>query len=64
MKIKDANNIVDITDEKDDLQNDLVWKLFATCHTTKNIGGKLMGDEVDLRMFIFSDFKMRDSKKS
>jgi hypothetical protein len=40
-----------------------VWKLFASCHTTKNIDGKLQGDEVDLRMFLFSKYEMKTSNK-
>jgi hypothetical protein len=43
-KFKDANNILDITDEIDDDENTLVWKLFATCHTTKKIDGNFLGD--------------------
>lgn len=38
-------------------------KIFATCHTTKEINGKFMGDEVDLRMFLFSGYEMSKSHK-
>jgi hypothetical protein len=41
-----------------------VWKLFASCHTTKKIDGEFLGDEVDLRMFLFSKYEMKTSKKN
>lgn len=34
-------------------------KLFASCHTVRNIDGKMMGDELDLRMFLFTHFEYR-----
>ena len=37
---------------------DLLYKFFASCHTVRNIGGELMGDELDLRMFLFSEFEL------
>lgn len=36
-KFKDANNIVDITDQVELDEHSLIFKLFATCHTTKKI---------------------------
>lgn len=34
----------------------LMVQLFGTCHTVRNYGGQLLGDEVDLRMYQFSKF--------
>ena len=62
LKFKDADNIVTITDEIDEPENESIWKLFSTCHTTKKIQGQFLGDEVDLRMFLFSKYDMRESQ--
>lgn len=45
----------------EEIENDLVWKLFATCHTTKQVEGVFLGDEVDLRMFLYSQYEMSHS---
>lgn len=37
LHIKDSENIIDITEDLDEPENSLLWKLFATCHTTKKI---------------------------
>lgn len=36
--------------------SDILYKLFASCHTVRKIEDEFMGDELDLRMFLFSDF--------
>ena len=61
-RFKDEHTIIEITDGLENIENDLVFKLFATCHTTKQIQGEFMGDEVDLRMFLYSGYKMSDSE--
>ena len=38
-KFEDENTILEITEGKEDKDNELVFKLFATCHTTKEIRG-------------------------
>lgn len=35
---------------------DILIKLFASCHTVRQIEGEFMGDELDLRMFLFTQF--------
>lgn len=37
--------------------------LFGTCHTVRDIGGNLMGDEVDLRMFEYSKYKKHNTSE-
>ena len=37
--------------------------LFATCHCTREINGQFMGDQIDLRMFLFSEYQMKQSEK-
>lgn len=38
-RVKDPNTILEITEGKGDIENDLVFKLFAACHTVKHIQG-------------------------
>ena len=38
----------------------MVWQLFATCHSVKKSGESFLGDEVDLRMFLFSEYEFQD----
>lgn len=35
-------------------ENNLIGRLFASCHTTRQTEDELLGDEVDLRMFLHS----------
>lgn len=60
LKFQDKSKIVDITSQINDSidQNDIVWQIFATCHSVKENGGSLLGDEVDLRMFLFSNYAL------
>lgn len=43
---------------RDDPTYSLIYKLFAACHTVRHINGEFLGDEVDLRMFLHSDYQM------
>lgn len=36
----------------------MISKLFASCHTTRQTEDGFLGDEVDLRMFLHSGYKM------
>jgi hypothetical protein len=36
----------------------MINKLFASCHTTRQTEDGFLGDEVDLRMFLHSEYKM------
>jgi cation-transporting ATPase 13A2 len=37
--------------------NDLLCKLMASCHTVRRVCEEFLGDELDLRMFLYSEFK-------
>jgi magnesium-transporting ATPase (P-type) len=39
-----------------------MYKLFASCHTVRKIQDEFMGDELDLRMFLFSGFSFELSE--
>jgi hypothetical protein len=36
--------------------SDLLSKLMASCHTVRRVEGQFVGDELDLRMFLHSEF--------
>lgn len=42
--------------------NALINQLFASCHTTRKTDEELLGDEVDLRMYLHSQYNMRTSQ--
>lgn len=42
----------------------LDFKLFACCHTVKEFEGRLMGDEIDLKMFLHSGYRLCTSKEA
>lgn len=44
-----------------EVENDIFWQLFGTCHTTKLINGELLGDEIDKQMFNFINAKMENT---
>lgn len=39
------------------LEDDIITKLMASCHTVRKVGEKFLGDELDLRMFLFSEYQ-------
>lgn len=41
----------------------LDFALFACCHTVREFEGKLMGDEIDLKMFLHSGYELRPSRE-
>lgn len=44
LKFVNEVTVQDITLERDDRAHELIFKLFASCHTAKNIEGELLGD--------------------
>lgn len=63
IKFHDEDHKEDITQAMDNPNNLLIRKLFACCHTVKNIDGEFLGDEVDLRMYLYSTYTMINSDK-
>lgn len=59
LKFQDKSK-VEITNQINDsiAENDIIWQLFATCHSVKESEGSLLGDEVDLRMVLFSNYEL------
>ena len=53
-----------ITTEFTDVKDELVIKLMATCHTTREIKGKLEGDEIDKEIFEFSGYSIKPNESA
>ena len=50
-----------ICEVKDD---ELILKGFGSCHSVREIDGELLGDEVDLRMFLHSGYNLEPFESS
>ncbi len=42
--------------EDSQIKNEMIFKIFATCHEIKNIGISVFGEDLDMKMFKFSKF--------
>lgn len=62
IRFVDDNSHHNITKAFKNAENSLISKLFASCHTTRQTDDGLLGDEVDLRMFLHSEFTMSASE--
>lgn len=49
---------MDVTVDKLHPDNKLLLQLFASCHAVRHVEGTFLGDEVDLRMFLFSGYTL------
>ena len=58
MKFTSDTEHANITEGLDDPSNSLIYKLFACCHTVRKHEGNYLGDEVDLRMYLHSNYTM------
>lgn len=40
----------------------LDFKIFGSCHTVRSVDSNLLGDEIDLKMFLHSSYFLKYSK--
>lgn len=52
-----------MTDKIHQPSHSLIMKLFASCHTVKDIEGKLLGDEIDKEMYFTSQYHISQSSR-
>lgn len=52
--------MIDITNDR---QHKQVINLFASCHSVEIINGVSRGDEIDLRMFLYTNASIKSDKK-
>ena len=45
-------------------KNELVMKLFGTCHATREIEGKFEGDEIDREIFEYSGYRIHPNEST
>ena len=61
LKLDNSFTERDITKEFENEDHNLIKALFSTCHTVKYFDGKFQGDEIDLKMFLFTNATMKES---